>query len=118
MVKLGELNSRMKDFYDIWVLCRQFDFAGESMAEVIRLTFERRGTPLPVDIVAFAEGFGETKQTQWAAFHRRLRQDHVPALFSKVVLSVREFLLPLSAALSSGKAEPTRLPETCRRFCG
>lgn len=108
MVKLRELNSRMKDFYDIWLLSRQFDFAGENMAEAIRLTFDRRGTPLPDDIVAFTEGFGETKQTQWAAFHRRLRQDHVPALFSEVVLSVREFLLPLTAALSFGKAAPSR----------
>lgn len=108
MVKLRELNSRMKDFYDIWLLSRQFDFAGENMAEAIRLTFDRRGTPLPNDIVAFTEGFGETKQTQWAAFHRRLRQDHVPALFSEVVLSVREFLLPLTATLSSGKAAPSR----------
>lgn len=108
MVKLSELNSRMKDFYDIWLLCRQFDFAGDSLAKAIRLTFDRRGTPLPDDIVAFTEGFGETKQTQWAAFHRRLRQDHVPALFSVVVLSVREFLLPLTVALSSGKSPPSR----------
>lgn len=108
MVKLRELNSRMKDFYDIWLLSRQFGFAGENMAEAIRLTFDRRGTPLPDDVLAFTEGFGETKQTQWAAFHRRLRQDHVPMLFSEVVLSVREFLLPLTVALSSGKAAPSR----------
>ncbi len=44
MVKLRELNSRMKDFYDIWLLSRQFDFAGERLAEAIRLTFNRRGT--------------------------------------------------------------------------
>jgi len=108
MVKLGELNSRMKDFYDIWLLSRQFDFAGESLAEAIRLTFDRRGTPIPEDIVAFTEGFGETKQSQWAAFRRRLRQDHVPTSFSEVVLSIRKFLLPLTVALSSGKAAPSR----------
>lgn len=108
MVKLRELNSRMKDFYDIWLLFRQFDFAGENLTEAIRLTFDRRGTPLTEDIVAFTEGFGETKQTQWAAFHRRLRQDHVPATFSDVVLSVREFLGPIAVALSSGKVPPAR----------
>jgi len=36
MVKLGELNSRMKDFYDIWPLCRQLNFAGKSLAEAIQ----------------------------------------------------------------------------------
>ena len=28
MVKLGMLNSRMKDFYDIWLMSRRFDFEG------------------------------------------------------------------------------------------
>ncbi len=108
MVKLRELNSRMKDFYDIWLLSRQFDFVGESLAEAIRLTFNRRGTSFPDVIVAFTEVFVEAKQTQWAAFHRRLRQDHVPASFSEVVTSVRDFIGPLAAALSSGKAAPDR----------
>src|SRR5208283_6125955 len=31
MVKLRELNSRMQDFYDIWLLSRQFDFEGERL---------------------------------------------------------------------------------------
>lgn len=31
MVKLGELNSRMKDFYDIWLLSRRFDFKGDQL---------------------------------------------------------------------------------------
>jgi hypothetical protein len=108
MVKLRELNSRMKDFYDIWLLSRQFDFEGENMVEANRLTFARRGTPLTDDIVAFTEGFGEAKQAQWAAFHRRLQQDHVPASFSEVAISVREFLRPLTAALTSGEATPVR----------
>src|SRR3989304_5141552 len=33
MVKLGTLNSRMKDFYDIWRLSRTFDFRGETLVE-------------------------------------------------------------------------------------
>ena len=32
-VKLGMLNSRMKDFYDIWLLSRQFDFNGPDLAQ-------------------------------------------------------------------------------------
>ncbi len=39
MAKLGILNSRMKDFYDIWMLSRQYDFEGTSLAEAIRQTF-------------------------------------------------------------------------------
>lgn len=39
MVKLGVINSRMKDFYDIWMLSRQFNFNGAQLAEAINLTF-------------------------------------------------------------------------------
>lgn len=106
MVKLGELNSRMKDFYDIWLLSRQFDFEGERLAEAIRLTFDQRGTVLPEVISAFTEDFSEAKQTQWAAFHRRLRQDHVPATFSEVVASIKGFVGPLVAGLNLGKEVP------------
>jgi len=39
MVKMGELNNRMKDVYDTWLLSRQFDFDGANLTEAIRLTF-------------------------------------------------------------------------------
>lgn len=107
MVKLGMLNSRMKDFYDIWLLSRQFDFDGTKLAEAIRLTFEQRGTTLPAEIEAFTEPFIEAKQTQWAAFRKRLQQDHVPASFREITASVDRFLSPIVAALSSGKPSPT-----------
>jgi hypothetical protein len=48
------LNSRMKDFNDIWLLSRKFDFDGAKLAEAIRPTFKRRGTRLPLEIEAFA----------------------------------------------------------------
>lgn len=102
MVKLGILNSRMKDFYDIWLLSRQFDFAGANLAEAIRLTFERRETPLTAAIDAFSESFIEAKQVQWTAFWRRLQHEHVPASFHEVVTAVTVFLAPLAAALSQG----------------
>ena len=53
MLKLRELNSRMKDFYDIWLLSRHFGFEGKTLSEAIRLTLEQRGTELPDRIVPF-----------------------------------------------------------------
>ncbi|RAX37779.1 nucleotidyl transferase AbiEii/AbiGii toxin family protein, partial [Rhizobium tropici] len=47
MVMLGRANSRMKDFYDIWILNRSFDFDDDRMACAIKATFERRETPIP-----------------------------------------------------------------------
>lgn len=101
-VKLGILNSRMKDFYDIWLLSRQFDFDGASLSEAIRLTFERRETPLTTAIDAFGESFIEAKQVQLTAFWRRLQHEHVPASFHEVITAVAVFLSPFAVALSQG----------------
>jgi len=101
------LNSRMKDFYDIWLLPRQFDFDGPRLTEAIRLTFERRGTELPAEIDAFSEPFIEAKQTQWAAFRKRLGQEHVPVSFKEIAASVGSFLSPIAAVFSTGKQSPT-----------
>jgi len=94
MVKLGVLNSRMKDFYDVRLLSREFDFDGTDLAAAVRLTFERRGTALPAEIDAFTEHFVEAKETRWAAFRKRLGQDHVPISFGEIVAQVDGFLSP------------------------
>ena len=39
MVHLGIANSRMKDFYDIWVMARSFDFDGSVLKTAIERTF-------------------------------------------------------------------------------
>ena len=108
MVKLGMLNSRMKDFYDIWLLSSQFDFTGAELARAIRLTFERRDTQLPLEIEAFSRPFVDAKQTQWAAFRNRLQQLHVPESFAEITASVERFISPVSASLSSGKPSPAK----------
>ncbi len=69
MVHLGSLNSRMKDFYDIWRLSQQFAFDNSILGEAIKLTFENRGTELiPFDELK-AELLGnESLNKQWTAF--------------------------------------------------
>lgn len=106
MVKLGVLNSRMKDFYDIWLLSRQFDFDGAILAEAIRLTFEQRGTALPAVIDAFTGSFIDAKQIQWAAFWKRLRQQQIPDSFNDIATLVSGFLTPIVAAISTDKSIP------------
>jgi len=99
MVKLGFLNSRIKDFYDIWLLSRQFHFEQATLAEAIRLTFEQRGTVLPSNIDAFSETFIDAKQSQWTAFYKRLKHDHVPASFREIVAEVESFLVPAISSI-------------------
>jgi len=106
MVSLGILNSRMKDFYDIWLLSRQFDFDGKKLAEAIRLTFEQRGTVLTVPIDSFSRDFAEGKQNQWTAFRKRLQQEHTPASFQEVTSAVATFLSPLATSISKKSVAP------------
>jgi hypothetical protein len=108
MVKLRELNSRMKDFFDIWLLSRQFDFEGKKLAEAIRLTLERRGTVLPGEIVAFSDEFIAARQVNWTAFRNRLQQSVVPASFVDVIHAIHTFISPIVSCFSSNTSAPDR----------
>lgn len=103
MVRHRELNSRMKDFYDIWLLSRQFDFKGALLSEAIRRTFDNRGIPMPDAIVAFTASFASVKQVVWTAFRKRLQQDSIPISFAEVVAVVGAFISPLVSAIIAGK---------------
>lgn len=68
MVALGIANTRMKDFYDVWLLSEKHQFDGVTLASAIAATFARRGTPLPADTpLALSEHFAhdQAKQAQW-----------------------------------------------------
>jgi predicted nucleotidyltransferase component of viral defense system len=103
MIKLGVLNSRMKDFFDIWLLSRRFDFNGADLAEAIRLTFERRKHSIPATIEPFSESFINEKQVQWTAFLRKLQQIHVPSDFKEIIVHLDEFLTPIVEMLTTDK---------------
>jgi predicted nucleotidyltransferase component of viral defense system len=98
MVKLGDLNSRMKDFFDIWALARAGRFRGLEFSQAIEQTFSRRGTALIADPICFTEAFATNlgKSTQWAAFLRRNAFADVPDTFSDVVNFIAGFLRPIA----------------------
>ncbi len=101
MVKLGLLNSRMKDFYDIWLLMRQFDFNGSKLAEALKRTFEYRKTPLPEHKPLFAEEIYDKKsdrQMLWKAFLKKGDITHAPEKLSATAKAIEKFLIkPLEA---------------------
>jgi hypothetical protein len=95
MVALGLANSRMKDFYDVWVLSHAHAFDGDRLARAITATFERRKTALPDETPeALTATFANdsAKQQQWRAFVRDLAQE-APEL-GAVVSDLAMFLLP------------------------
>ncbi len=112
MVYLGEINSRMKDFYDIWLLATCFDFDGSILAQAIRETFRWRQTVLPPSPVAFSDTFARDreKQAQWEAFIRRFRLQVAPATLYETVQIIAAFLWPVIQALSEGQRFDRRWP--------
>jgi len=101
MVKLGLLNSRMKDFYDIWLMMRQFNFSGSNLAEALRRTFEHRKTDLPKECPLFAEEIYDEKsdrQTLWKAFLKKGDIKHAPEKLAITAKEIENFLVkPLNA---------------------
>jgi len=113
MVSLGELNSRMKDFYDLRVLAAQFPFDGDSLGGALRATFLRRSTDLPqTEPIALRDEFAERKekQLQWSAFLRRSRLLEPQVSLLEVVRGLRSFLWPLVCGLRGATAMPRRWP--------
>jgi hypothetical protein len=102
MIHLGDSNSRMKDFYDIYTLSRRFNFQGIHLAEAIRLTFKNRQTDIPLSIPSFGPEFAGEKQLLWNTFHKKLDQGHVPEDFTLIASNCEKFLGPIVKALSSG----------------
>ncbi len=106
MVKLGQLNSRMKDFFDLWLLSRQFEFDGPTLATAVTRTFENRRTAITDQPVALTPSFANdsVKQTQWYGFLRKSRLDMAPPDLGEVIDEINRFLLPLAKALFAGQA--------------
>jgi hypothetical protein len=106
MVRLGIPNSRMKDFYDVWILQREFDFKGDTICKAIQTTFERRKTTLPESTpLALSSEFAldKAKQTQWKAFTSRARLRIPAGDLDRVIGQIHSFLLPPTEALIQGK---------------
>lgn len=105
MAKLGILNSRMKDFYDIWLLSRLYEFDGAVLAKAISETFAHRGTLIEPEPIALKDEFtaDTTKQIQWQAFATKGVMEDVPGKLLEIIGSVRTFLGPVAKALAAGR---------------
>jgi predicted nucleotidyltransferase component of viral defense system len=105
MIVLGMLNSRMKDFYDVRMISRQFKFEGSKLAEAIRVTFDRRRTEIPESIpTAFSGEFAldTDKGIQWKAFLKRSGLERIPVELPQVIDELRVFLIPPLNAVARG----------------
>lgn len=105
MVRLVEINSRWKDFYDLWMLSELCNFEGKLLQKAILATFTQRETSIPSTIpVALTDDFAKDRQKQWLTFltGNKMRQESI-ASFIAVVTQLRLFLLPPVQAINESK---------------
>lgn len=105
MVVLDTANSRMKDFYDLWLLATGHEFTGPVLVEAIRSTFSRRRTALPETIpIALTAAFGEVphKQAQWYAYLRKthIKGEHLS--LSQTAGIIASFVMPVIECARQG----------------
>lgn len=105
IVFFGMINSRMKDFYDLWIISRQFPFEGGLLVDAIKATFKRRGTSIPDGTpIGLSEEFAsdESSEKQWKAFLNRTDMKDDSLDLAEMLDGLQVFLMPpLSAAKKS-----------------
>jgi predicted nucleotidyltransferase component of viral defense system len=97
MVKLAGFNSRMKDYFDLWVLFGRGSLDRKLLPMAVCATFERRGTALPTEEpTGLGDAFVRQQQTLWNAFVQR--SGLIAPSFAEVVASLSKECLPLLQA--------------------
>lgn len=104
VVALGEVNGRMKDFYDLWAIPQAQEISDDELAAAIEATFKRRETNIPTERpVAFTPTFTEdpAKLAQWRAYAATIDVDEKELL--KLTETIWEQLEPICKRL---RAQP------------
>ena len=113
MIRHAELNSRFKDYYDIWLLSRHFEFDELSLQKAIEKTFTKRDTKLPVDRpVGLTPEFAESNRHRWTGFLNKLQLESEDAEdFGTVVEQIWSFLMhPLQISTAKSKSKRSWTP--------
>lgn len=102
LVQLRMLNSRMKDYFDLWLISRHSDLNKETLRTAIQRTFENRSTEIDTTPVGLSAEFGDdpSKQAQWRAFLKRSLLTQVPGDLAEVVQELRAFFEPILRTLA------------------
>lgn len=91
IIRLGFANTRMKDFYDIWLLIQQFDFDRKELQGIIQQVLKNRGTIVEAPPIAFLESFYDNsiKRDKWNSFLKDISYEAIP--LEKVMLDLRAY---------------------------
>ena len=96
IAQLGTINSRIKDFYDIWVIQRTQSLDTNALIQSINAIFAARGTEIPRSVIAaLDEDFIERTESSWQIFLKRIGEDPKSISFAEVLEDIDAFLAPV-----------------------
>ena len=101
MVSLGVVNTRMKDYYDLWTIPKVMPIAADDLDAAIQATFNRRQTDIPTTRPpGLSDEFYNDagKQRQWAAYARSINLEDIA--LGEVISAIWDYIGPSCARLS------------------
>jgi predicted nucleotidyltransferase component of viral defense system len=105
MVARGNANSRMKDFYDVWMCSKHLDFETDILLNAISATFKNRETPVPAEeFEALTASFVEQHRVQWNAFAKKIGEEELVDSLGRIIDEIKVFAMPVFSSLANGKA--------------
>jgi predicted nucleotidyltransferase component of viral defense system len=104
MVALGEANSRMKDFYDVWTCASHLELESDKLLKAVEATFKNRETDIPTDdFEVLTAGFSQRHLVQWDAFVKKMGEGALAGRFADVIEDLRKFAVPLFRCIVLGE---------------
>ncbi len=93
LTQLRMANTRMKDYFDLWLLSRQPELNKDTLRTAIERTFSNRNMEIDNAPVGLSPAFGgdPVKQVQWKAFLKRSALTQAPENLADVVDELRVF---------------------------
>lgn len=113
MTRHAELNSRMKDYYDLWLISETFEFESTALEKAFEVTFKNRDTELPIERpIALTLEFASKNQTSWSNFLKKMDLENTKCYdFGNIMEQVWAFLQdPLKASVNKTKSTHTWTP--------
>ena len=103
LASLGYDNSRFKDYYDLYILIKSYDFEGSKLQKAVMETFEHRNTDIETEIVAFKEGFAEDpiRKSRWNSFVKKKRT-MLPVTLEETIELLKLFMNPVVNSIRMG----------------
>lgn len=114
MVHHAELNSRMKDYYDLWLISETFGFDGRTLQTEIESTFRKRDTEIPsARPLSLSTEFVLANQTRWVNFLNKMElKNNQVEDFQDIVEKIWTFIeQPLQASINQTKSTRKWIPQ-------